>query len=120
MKIEKRILDQIENNLDVRWGKATNNGVFTCEAYIHDLPQPVGLVWYGFFGGNKTIVILDSYVMEKYRRLGIRTKIHNVMIESYKNCISTIMTQAGTKYSLPWLKKMKFKQNQDGDWILKL
>lgn len=113
---DKSVLKEVDNLLLLA-GKAALPGVYTLEAYIHAVPQPIGMVWY-CRTGNTTLEILNSWVNPRIRRQGVRTKIHKYMLTIAG--IDTIVTLGSTKLSLPWLKKMGFKKQESGDWVLTL
>ena len=93
-------------------------GCSVIEALWDKNPCPIGSVWYSF-RGKATIEVLSSYVMNRYRRLGVRNYLHEKILESYPK-LKVIVTGEGTKDSLPWLKKMGYKQNEADGWRLEI
>ena len=84
---------------------------------VHErIPSPVGLLWFSFTG-KKSAQILHVYVHEEMRRCGIATRMLYQLMAWYPNC-RKITTMSCTKLSRPWLEKLGFKCNDDGDWML--
>jgi GNAT superfamily N-acetyltransferase len=95
------------------------NGVllYTCNAT--NCSVPVGSVWV-LLGSNSYGVavaeVLDVYVPEKFRRMGIGTWMLRWLVANY----GTLKTGTGTKAGgMALLKATGWKQNrQTGDWYL--
>lgn len=81
-------------------------------ATIESLPMPVATVWWRFSDHTDRIAILNSYVMEAFRRMGLRTLLHQAMVFRYP--AFTITTQSANDKSKPWLEKNGFVKTQGG------
>ena len=83
---------------------------------VECLPWPVGMVWYRWVG-NSTIETLHSYVFERLRRCGIRTALHESLIQSYPQATRFITASGSKDGGEAWLKATGFKKNRrTGDW----
>jgi hypothetical protein len=118
MKKEKWYAKEIRDRsaLSISYRQTGCPGCDVVEAIWNKSPCPIGTVWYTW-RGKGTIELLSSYVMNHYRRMGVRTYLHEWIISSYPN-LKAITTSEGTKDSLPWLKKMGFKKNDADGWRL--
>lgn len=95
-------------------------GCFVIQLAIPSLPFPIATVWYRWIG-NSTAEILHSFVIERYRRHGLRTALHEQMIAVYKPHLKQIITANGTKEGIAWLEAAGFrKDRRTGDWMLKV
>ena len=115
----EHLREEAKNELSLCFGKCSISGTFSIEATISSYSCPVGIIWFHWVG-NSTIELLYSFVLPELRRCGIRTKMHKILLEGYKSNLQTIITGAGTKDGKPWLKKMKFCKQKNGDYILKV
>lgn len=118
---EEKLLASVkasEGFIKVRYSSVP--GTFVTEYCNPAIPLPVGTVWWRWGCSSGTIEVLNSFVLEFCRRLGVRTRIHEWMIKKYEGC-SSIVTYTGNEMSEPWLKKNKFKlSKEDQIWKLKI
>ena len=98
------------------WRHTTVPGCKVIEAVWEDDVHPIGSVWF-IRRGHATIEICESYVPLCYRRLGIRTFLHEKMLESHPSIVAFV-TAASTSESKPWLLKMGFKRSPADGWRL--
>lgn len=97
------------------FGEPRVPGCCTIQVCIPQCPMPVGTVWYRW-NGNSVIEVLQSYVVGPLRRCGLRTALHNQMIDSYPT-VKKIITAGANDTSKPWLKATGFRINKEsGDW----
>lgn len=94
-------------------------GTWALECVWDHVPLPVGTVWFQWTA-KEQISILNSYVPEAYRRLGVRTFLHETLISRYGKNLKIIHTQSGTEFSKPWLVKMGFRKTKSGEWTLEV
>lgn len=95
---------------------STIPGTFIIEATIEFMPVAIGTVWFTWYG-NKALETLQSYVHHQFRRLGVRTWLHEELIKAYP-VVEKFVTLGTTPCSKPWLKKMGYKKDEFEDWIL--
>jgi hypothetical protein len=90
------------------------NGAVLFALYLHDYPTPVGLVW-GMARG-KDFYVYHSYVMPQVRRMGVRTKINEAILQYHE----VITTQSGSDDGgMAFLKSQGYKRNETlGCWYL--
>lgn len=91
-------------------------GTFIMEATINFMPSAIGVLWFKWCS-NQGLEILQSYVHHQFRRLGVRTWMHEQLQKAYPT-VRKFVTLGTTKDSKPWLKKMGFKKDEFQDWIL--
>lgn len=95
---------------------STIPGTYLLEATIDFMDTPIGLLYHKW-SGNQAIEILQSYVHHQFRRLGVRTWMHEQLCATYPSC-RKIVTFGTTKDSKPWIRKMGFKKDEFGDYVL--
>lgn len=99
-------------HLEFRFGRAAQPGVFTAEVYHEELPGPLAVVWFNYFGLGG-IQILDSFVFEYVRRCGLRTFIHEKMLAICNEC-ELIVSGGGTESGAAWMKSVGYVKNKRG------
>lgn len=104
--------------VEVSWRATIVPGTYAAEATIPSFACPIGCVYWRYGEGNDTIEILTSFTINSLRRKGIRTQIHDAMVEFLGR--TRFVTTTGNKRSTPWLIKMGFKKNERGVWVLKI
>lgn len=110
--------DQARNELIINWQYTEGHpGTVQITGSIACCPSPMGIVWIGFTL-NDTIETYGSFVDSRVRRCGVRTAIHNYILDSFPE-VDRIVTASGSSYGQPWLIATGFKQNERGDWIFK-
>lgn len=93
------------------YGRAAIPGTFTAEVYHEDCPMPLAVVWFGFVGMN-AIQIFNSFVFEYARRAGLRSYIHEQMLNSYPG--RYVISGAGTKSGTAWMEAIGYKRTAAG------
>lgn len=91
-------------------------GIWTAVAAVDGLSQPIGRVDYGFFGfGTKrpTLNIVNSWVHQDLRRCGLRTLIHQRMLEWYPEVV-LIRSDRGTADGAAWMKAVGYREAAGG------
>lgn len=102
----------------VSWRETIVPGTYAAEATISSFACPVCCVYWRYGEGNDTIEILTSFTLKSFRRRGIRTQVHDSMVDTLGR--TRFVTTTGNKRSTPWLIKMGFKKNKRGIWVLKV
>ena len=93
-------------------------GTFVCEAVWDHSPMPVCSRWVRWEDKERTtLMILNSYVPERMRRLGLSTWTFEEMIKRLPSSARFIVTDKGTEFSEPWLVKMGFVRSATHGWI---
>lgn len=79
--------------------------------------MPICTIWLRWQDAEEktTLEILNAYVPERLRRLGLLTWTFNAMLPSLK--ARFIVTERGTEYSEPWLLKTGFRKHRERGWI---
>lgn len=112
----KYMRDQARNNLVLNWQHIEGHpGTIQITASIPCCPCPMGVVWITF-PMNGTIESQSSFVDARVRRCGIRTAIHNYMLDTFPD-IYRIVAASGSYDGQHWMEATGFKQNKKGDWI---
>lgn len=93
------------------WGMSPIPGTFTANVFHEDMPMPLCVVYYNFFG-NEGIQINNSFTFEYVRRSGLRTLIHEKMLEAYPD--RWILSGAGTESGTAWMKATGYKKTSLG------
>lgn len=108
--------DQARNELILNWQSVVGHpGTYLITASIPCAPCPMGQV-YITFPMNGTIESQSSFVDARVRRCGIRTQIHNYMLETFPD-IYRVVAASGSYDGQNWMEATGFKQNNKGDWI---
>jgi len=100
-------------DIEVLWDYTNTHGTLVAQLYHKQIAFPLGNVWFRAEGDR--ISILQSYVHEDLRRCGVRSRIHEEMLEWYSE---DFYTYSSTRKSKPWLEKMGFTKDSGG-WRLK-
>jgi hypothetical protein len=106
-----RKLVRERRGLTVLYGKAANPGTFTVEIFHEEMPMPVCVVWFRFFG-LEGIEIDNSFTFEYLRRCGLRTMAHNFLVRAYPE--HYFLSGAGTKSGAAWMKAVGYRQTSAG------
>lgn len=96
------------------WGQSAVPGVKMIEAVHPDCGCPIGTVWFRWISESQ-IDILYSLVRPGVRRCGIRTYLHERLLETWPN--ARITTNSGTMDGIQWMTKVGFKFNPPGEWV---
>lgn len=102
---------KVRDGVTYQFGQSTNPGSHTLEIFHRDMPMPLCVVWFNFFG-LKGIQILNSFTFEHARRCGLRTYAHEMLIASYPE--RYILSGAGTESGSAWMKAVGYKQTAAG------
>jgi GNAT superfamily N-acetyltransferase len=101
-------------NLRYMSGSAALPGLYTLEVYHEGMPVPLALIWYKWSGGF-ILDISHMYTQERFRRIGLATKLFAWLRQQEA---AYIITGVGNEFSGPWLTKMGFEKIIDGHgWI---
>ena len=93
-------------------------GTFVCEAVWDHSPMPVCSRWVRWEDKERTtLMILNSYVPERMRRLVLSTWTFHEMIKRLPPSAQFIVTDKGTEFSEPWLVKIGFVRSKTHGWI---
>lgn len=95
-------------------------GTFACCLTVPMMPMPLGTVYYRHVGNadkGGAVEIVDSFTSKEFRRIGIRTAIHDTMLEWWPD--TAFFTGQGNEKSEAWLKKMGFKPHPVLGWYLR-
>jgi len=101
------------------WRESSVKGTLVYELMIPEHAMPICSVWARWVG-KATIEVLQSFTIERFRRRGYRTHLHNE-IAKLNHQAKWMMTAGGNKDGKAWLKKMGFwKDEITGDWMLEI
>lgn len=103
-----------EGKLNYGFGKSAIPGLATIEAMHVDCFAPLGTVWFRFISENQ-IDVVYSYVRPGVRRCGVRTYLHNKLLQTYPH--ARITTNSGTMDGMQWMAKIGFRFNPPGEWV---
>lgn len=107
---------------DVKWQWQEETGVPGTYALIgtHKAsPSPVCIVWWRFAFKAKAIEIVDSFVREQSRRIGVRTAANDFMFANFDaDKVTEIVTQGGTDSGAKWMKAVGYQRAKDGHWYV--
>ncbi len=108
------IADDIKKgNLDYGFQVDTScPGTLSISATNRLLPYPVGMLWFRWRGGY-AVDIMNIYVVDDLRRLGIATFMFRKMVALY-NQVDEVYTQQGSTLGTQWLKSAGFKKRKKG------
>lgn len=110
---------EARNELALSWGwEKSCPGTSVVTATIPSMPMPVGTVWYRFHD-HETLTILNSFVWEAVRRCGVRTRLHQYLLEIYPG-VRKVETGYSTLDGRGWLQSAGFKRKANGDWYLRV
>jgi hypothetical protein len=98
------------------FGQTSVPGIHTIEATYQFWDYPAATVWFRFVG-LATIEILNSLVVEKLRRCGLRTYLNKALFEAYPQVV-LILTQRGTPDGEAFMKASGYRQTELG-WELR-
>lgn len=89
--------------------------------WVTGWPIPAGVVWFLAFDNEKagTLQVLHSYTLPEWRRKGVRSAIHQAMLDSTPGAL--ILTGSpSTESGEAWMKSQGFKKNSEtSQWVLK-
>lgn len=102
--------------IHIAWAPSGIPGTRVLMVTSDHFPYPIAMVWWHHARNGTQIHIVNSFVIEKARRCGLRTYLHEMLLEWYPN-VRKIVTDDGTPEGLAWLKATGFKQvSADGCW----
>lgn len=106
--------------VEVRFGKALCPGTYLAEAYHHDLPFPVSIIWYRFTQNNTAIDLCNIHTDDWYRRCGLMTLVLEKLIDAYP-MVRKVVTDLGTVKGAAFMLSLGFRKLRDGSgWELKV
>lgn len=95
-------------------------GITVFHLFCEEFVSPVGTVYAIISGDNqdgKSVAdITGSHVVEWARRNGVRSKINDVIFETFK--VDAIITHSGTKHGKPFMEASGYVKNEIGQWML--
>lgn len=97
------------------FGRTSCPGTFTIEANLWTMAYPLAAVWYQFVDG-RTIQVMNSFVTAGVRRCGLRTFLHEKMIDAYPT-VNRIISDSGTREGAAWMKAVGYQRTKDGYWF---
>ena len=103
-----------QGDLLIKHSAPTIAGTYSLEAVTSSLPYPVGMLWYRWTYDSK-IEILNSWVKAEARRSGIRTRMHDFLVNYYKTS-KHVVTAHGTEEGTKWMESAGYRQTKDGWW----
>ena len=103
-------------NVTFALGRTTIQHVYALEAAWAGRPCPIGVLWW-YWDAPGVVAIAQSFVPEKCRRLGVRTRLHQVLIERLP-AMRRIITESATVDGEAWLRFAGFRRGHDGGWSL--
>ncbi len=88
-------------------------GSFVAELFWDRAPMPLCTLWLRWEDPQErtTLKILNCYVPESFRRLGLLTWTFEETCRRLR--CRFVTTERGTEFSLPWLAKMGFVKHKD-------
>ncbi len=96
------------------WGESAVPGVKTIEAVHPSCGCPLATVWFRWISAAQ-IDILYSFVRPGIRRCGIRTYLHERLLQTWPD--ARITTNSGTLDGIAWMTKVGFKYHPPGEWV---
>ena len=90
-------------------------GVFVAEATHANYRTPIGTVYFTFVKGE--VEVPNTFVMDVFRRNGIRTRINDKLFEWYPK-VKRITSPSDTKDDAAFMKAYGYKKMKDGSWIV--
>jgi len=109
-------LQKNESLFVIRWGRSTVNSVSVAEVTHADYLTPIGTVYFTI-RGHEELVILHTFVMDVFRRNGIRTMINDKLFEWYPK-IKRITSPDSTKTGAAFMKAYGYKKRKGGSWVV--
>ena len=109
-------LPKSEGLFEVRWRRSTIPGVMVAEASHADYRTPIGTVYFVIDKGEE-MKILNTFVMDIFRRNGIRTRINDKLFEWYPK-VKRITSPSDTKDGAEFMKAYGYKKLKDGSWVV--
>jgi hypothetical protein len=87
-------------------------------AFVHfDLPFATGVVQYNH-EADGSVAVLHSFVHHALRRCGVRTRIHEEMLDWYPG--ATFVSAQGSPSGAAWMRSMGYVYDEDREiWILR-
>ena len=103
-------------DLEIRSRNGVTPGVHAIEAYDRDHPCPVGQLWWRWGLGIDDVEILNSYTFPDVRRLGVRTRLQNYLIEWLKPRV-VVTGRESTPDGIAWMEKFGYRLDRKrGVW----
>jgi hypothetical protein len=99
----------------IEWRWLADTGIPGTQAIIATTPHvpfPVGQVWYRH-RNHKVLDIMNSFVFEHCRRCGVRTFLHNELINLYGD-LTEIYSNDATDSGAAWMTATGFVKRPDG------
>lgn len=102
--------------LEIRCRNGVVPGIHVIEAYDRDHPCPFGQLWWRWGLGIADVEVLNSYTFPDMRRLGVRTRLQNYMIEWLKP--RTVVTgRESTRDGIVWMQSFGYRLDRKrGVW----
>jgi len=96
-------------------------GSFVGECFHPNAPMPICTLWLRWEDTKKrtTLEILNCYVPERFRRLGLLTWTFDKTLKHFQT-IKFVATDHGTEFSEPWLVKTGWRKHRKHGWIYKV
>lgn len=93
-------------------------GSFVAELFWDRAPMPLCTLWLRWDDAESktTLRILNAYVPETFRRLGLLTWTFDATCANLR--CRFVVTEKGTEFSEPWLVKTGFLKSKTNGWIL--
>lgn len=105
------------NNIVIRYhGSWPSIGLLSVELYHCEWSVPIGIVYYRWTYDDN-IEILYSIVLDKFRRLGVRTRLNDALFNDFPK-VNKIVTGGSETISAKWMKKYGYKQDKNGNWYV--